>query len=133
MSRVNVYRMYIESSLLNERTIKIISFNLKYWKLIIKMNMWQCDIQMIYIKNICRLNERLILEKQIRNEQHFYKLERCFVNTLSINFRLFVSISVLTYNFYSWVILLRLFEHIFRDVFIMIEYDFRDIFISCFK
>ena len=56
---------------------------------------------MTYIKNICRSDEKLIVEKQIRNEQHFYKFERCFVDTLSINFRLFVSISVVTYNFYS--------------------------------
>ena len=88
---------------------------------------------MIYIKNICRLNKRLIVEKQIRNEQHFYKFERCFVDTLSTNLRLFVSIFVVTYNFYSWITLLRLFDHIFRDASIMIEYDFRDIFISCFK
>ena len=56
---------------------------------------------MIYIKNICRLNERLIVEKQVRNEEHFYKFERCFVDTLSTNLRLFVSIFVVTYNFYS--------------------------------
>ena len=56
---------------------------------------------MIYIKNICRSNEKLIVEKQVRNEQQFYKFERCFVDMLSINFRLFVSIFVVTYNFYS--------------------------------
>ena len=56
---------------------------------------------MIYIKNICKLNERLIVKKQIRNEQHFYKFERCFVDTLSINLRFFVLIFVVTYNFYS--------------------------------
>ena len=56
---------------------------------------------MIYIKSICKSNERLIVEKQIRNEQHFYRFERCSVHTLSINFRLFVSISIVTYNLYS--------------------------------
>ena len=56
---------------------------------------------MVYTKIICRLDERLIVEKQVRNEQHFYKFERCSVDTLSINLRLFVSISVVTYNFYS--------------------------------
>ena len=56
---------------------------------------------MIYIKNICKLKKRLIVEKQICIEQHFYKFERCFVYTLSINLRFFVSIFVVTYNFYS--------------------------------
>ena len=84
-------------------------------------------------KNICRSNEKLIVEKQVCNEQHFYKFERCFVDTLSINLRFFVSIFVVTYNFYSWVTSLRFFEHIFRDASIMIEYNFRDISISCFK
>ena len=56
---------------------------------------------MTYIKNICKLDKKLIVEKQIRNEQHFYKFERCFVDTLSINFRFLVSIFVVTYNFYS--------------------------------
>ena len=86
------------------------------------MKMWQCDIQMTYIKNICKLGERLIVEKQIRNEQHFYKLERCFVNTLSTNFRLFISIFVVTYNFYFWITLLRSFKHIFRDTFFLIRF-----------
>ena len=84
--------------------------------------MWQCDIQIIYIKNICRSNEKLIVEKQIRNEQHFYKFERCSVDTLSTNFRFFVSISVVTYNFYSWITLLRFFEHIFCNTFFLIRF-----------
>ena len=56
---------------------------------------------MIYIKNICKSNEKLIVEKQIRNEQHFYKFERYSVDTLSTNLRLFVLIFIVTYNFYS--------------------------------
>ena len=39
---------------------------------------------MIYTKNTCRSNEKLIVEKQIYNEQNFSKFERCSVDTLSI-------------------------------------------------
>ena len=39
---------------------------------------------MIYIKKICRSNEKLIVEQQIHNEQSFYKFKRCFVVTRSL-------------------------------------------------
>ena len=41
---------------------------------------------MIYIKNICKSDERLIVEKQIYKKQSFYKFECCFVDTLLILF-----------------------------------------------
>ena len=44
---------------------------------------------MIYIKNVCKSDEKLIVEKQIYNEQNFYKFERCSVDTLSILFLFF--------------------------------------------
>ena len=107
--------------------------SLRCWRLVTKEICDNVIYKVIYIKSICKSNERLIVEKQIRNEQHFYRFERCSVDTLSINLRFFFSIFVVTYNFYSWITLLRLFEHIFRDASIMIEYNFRDISISCFR
>ena len=86
--------------LMKER-LKLSIVNFRCWKLIIKKICDNVIYKVIYIKSICRLNEKLIVEKQIRNEQHFYKFERCSVDTLSINFCFFVSISVVTYNFYS--------------------------------
>ena len=41
---------------------------------------------MIYIKNICRSDEKLIVEKYAHNEQSFYRFECCFVETMSILF-----------------------------------------------
>ena len=50
------------------------------------MTMWYTDI---YIKNICRLNEKLIVEKQVYNEQSFYRFECCSVETLPTLFLIF--------------------------------------------
>ena len=44
---------------------------------------------MIYIKDIYRSSKRLIVEKQAYNEQSFYRLERCSVDTLSTLFLVF--------------------------------------------
>ena len=44
---------------------------------------------MIYIKNICKLDEKLIVEKRVHNEQSFDKFECCFVDTLSTLFLFF--------------------------------------------
>ena len=44
---------------------------------------------MIYIKNICKSNEKLIVEKYVYNEQNSYKFKHCFVDTLSILFLFF--------------------------------------------
>ena len=50
---------------------------------------------MIYIENIYKLNERLIVEKQVYNEQSFYKFERCVVNTVD-------SVLVFSSQFMLW-------------------------------
>ena len=56
---------------------------------------------MIYIKNICTSNERLIVEQHVHKEQSFYKFENAVLSThCQLCTCFFVSNNVITYIFF---------------------------------
>ena len=79
---------------------------------------------MIYIKNICRSNERLIVEKHVYNEQNFYRFERCSVDILSTLFLFFRFKQCCDVYFFFQIFIMKsfriLFSHYFYFVFLFI-------------